>query len=64
MLLTLTVMPSWDVLAVLFLVLIAPEAYKQMMAMKWGGGYSQRTESQQSTVTRTTVKPENKETVE
>ena len=30
-------LPTWDVLAVLFLVLIAPEAYKQMMAMKWGG---------------------------
>ena len=30
-------LPSWDVLAVLFLVLIAPEAYKQVLAMRWGG---------------------------
>jgi hypothetical protein len=31
-------LPTWDVLAVLFLVLIAPEAYKQMLQMRWGGG--------------------------
>jgi hypothetical protein len=40
-------LPTWDVLAILFLVLIAPEAYKQMMAMKWGGNagaFTERTE--------------------
>lgn len=58
MLLGLTTMPSWDVLAILFMVLIAPEFYKQAMAMKWGGGYTQRTERQESTVTRTTTKPD------
>ena len=57
LLLTVAVLPSWDVLAVLFLVLIAPEAYKQMMAMKWGGGAGVITTSESSsdskTVTRT-----------
>ena len=31
-----TPLPGWDTLAVLFTVLLAPEAYKQLMAMKWG----------------------------
>lgn len=35
-LLALAVLPTWDTLAVLFSVLLAPEAYKQFMAMKWG----------------------------
>lgn len=60
LLLTAPVLPTWDVLAVLFLVLIAPEAYKQMMAMKWGGalqgGHSERTVRSQSDSTITTVK--------
>jgi nucleoside permease NupC len=46
-------LPTWDVLAVLFLVLIAPEAYKQMLAMKWGGNYSQSTVEKSSTVETT-----------
>ena len=58
-LLTMSVIPSWDTLAILFLVLIAPEFYKQMMAMKWGGGYTQRTERQESTTTRTTKNVDN-----
>jgi hypothetical protein len=32
------VIAHWDSLAVLFLVLIAPEAYKRLLAMKYSGG--------------------------
>ncbi len=53
-------LPSWDVLAVMFLVLIAPEAYKQMMAMKWGGGSGMTTtttESESKKVVARTIEP-------
>lgn len=52
-------LPTWDTLAVLFLVLIAPEAYKQLMSMKWGGGISSSgtvTDSSTSTKSRTVTK--------
>lgn len=51
-LITIPVLPTWDVLSVLFLVLIAPEAYKQLLAMKWGGNYSQTTESKVVTTSK------------
>lgn len=41
------IIPRWDSMTVLFLVLIAPEAYKRLLALKWGGGgpgYTERTE--------------------
>jgi len=36
-------LPGWDEMSVLFLVLIAPEAYKQVLAMKFGGNPDQIT---------------------
>mgnify|MGYP001559254057 CR=1 FL=1 len=62
LLLTLPALPTWDALAVLFLVLIAPEAYKQMMAMKWGGGagFTTTSASESKTVTRTVDAPKGK----
>jgi hypothetical protein len=40
----------WDSLTVLFLVLVAPEAYKKFMATRFGGGgeYSERTTTSSS----------------
>ena len=55
-LLHVTVLPSWDVLSVLFLVLIAPEAYKQLLAMKWGGNAPSRTERTEHTEREVTTK--------
>ncbi|MCR4331895.1 MAG: hypothetical protein NUV34_04220, partial [Sulfuricaulis sp.] len=55
--------PSWDVLAVLFLVLIAPEAYKQLLAMRWGGGVGQvttRTDTHEKTTQEIVNKSVNK----
>ena len=60
LLLSAPALPTWDALAVLFLVLIAPEAYKQMMAMKWGGGIGQvttRTDTHEKSVQEIVSKP-------
>lgn len=48
-----SVIDHWDSMAVMFLVLIAPEAYKRFLAMKWGGT-SERTERIERTTTSTT----------
>jgi len=40
LLITAPTLPSWDTLAVLFMVLIAPETYKKIMEMKWGSATS------------------------
>ena len=45
---------NWDSLAVLFLVLIAPEFYKKLLIMRYTGGSTERTESSSSSVTTTT----------
>ena len=53
-------LPSWDVLTVLFLVLVAPEAYKQLLAMRWGGGTGQvttRTDTHEKTTQEIVSKP-------
>lgn len=47
------VIKTWDSMAVLFLVLIAPEAYKRFLAMKWGGGSGTRTQHESTVVTKT-----------
>ena len=43
------VINRWDSMMVLFLVLIAPEAYKQVLAMKFGGQVSGTTERTERT---------------
>lgn len=54
------VINRWDSMAVLFLVLIAPEAYKQALAMKWGGGNgggtTERTDRSERTIKEITTK--------
>lgn len=61
LLLTAAVLPTWDVLAVLFFVLIAPEAYKKLMIMKWGGSmqgaHTERTTRSESASVVATTKP-------
>lgn len=51
------VIDHWDSLAVLFLVLIAPEAYKKFLAMKMGGSFTERT-TEHVEHTKTEVKKE------
>jgi hypothetical protein len=49
-------LPTWDVLTVLFMVLIAPEAYKKAMAMRWGGQQIQAQPGASVTVTDSMTK--------
>jgi len=52
------VINRWDSMMVLFLVLIAPEAYKQVLAMKFGGGQgtTERSEITERTTKEVTAK--------
>lgn len=53
------VIPRWDTLAVLFLVLIAPEFYKRFMNLRYGGTSETSETSREKTtssVTRETTK--------
>ena len=43
----------WDSMTVLFLVLIAPEAYKRLLAMRWGSTTTERTERSVTTTKET-----------
>lgn len=51
------IIERWDSMAILFLVLIAPEAYKRAIEMKWGGnsGYTEHTETSRRETTITPI---------
>lgn len=52
--------PTWDVLGVLFCVLIAPEFYKRLMSMRYGGGGSSETRETSEKKTSVTTTKEKK----
>jgi len=51
-----TIIKQWDTLTVLFVVLIAPELFKKLMNMKYGGSSSETTTTTTATQKTTEVK--------
>ena len=54
-----SILNHWDSLAILFVVIIAPKYIGRIVYSRFNGGQSQNYERKESTVTRTTTKPDN-----